>query len=419
MGADTKIEWTDHTFNPWVGCTKVAPGCANCYAERDFDKRRHFAQWGPNGTRVVTSESNWAKPLKWNREAEAAGVRSRVFCASLADVFEDWNGPILESHGDTLFVCECGNKDGARTELETPECSAGSGSRMRRLTLDDLRCRLFALIDATPWLDWQLVTKRPQNLLKMWHSPKCPNCDEISCTPHKTGVLSAAYRPNVWLLTSVSDQTTADAMIPPLLECRDLVPVLGLSIEPLLGPVDLTEWLYDNCCSGLREHFDMNGEYIGSEPCQCQGGPIPTPRLDWVIVGGESGPGARPMHPQWVRSLRDQCQAAGVPFFFKQWGEWEPMMSAESWIDGMRDCESDAEYRSMARNVVFVYPDGNVVPAPATHDAGELWDAGEPFIECDGDHMDYMNNGPVALHKVGKKTAGRLLDGVAWDQFPE
>lgn len=92
MGETTKINWCHSTFNPWVGCTKVAAGCANCYAERDFDKRRHFATWGPHGTRVLTSEENWRKPMKWNREAEQTGLRKRVFCASLADVFEEWDG---------------------------------------------------------------------------------------------------------------------------------------------------------------------------------------------------------------------------------------------------------------------------------------------------------------------------------------
>ena len=103
MAENSKIEWTDHTFNPWMGCTKVSPACTNCYAERDFDHRYKKVKWGPTGTRVVTSDANWRKPLKWNRDAEGLPVRHRVFCASLADVFEDWDGEMLDHNGNRLF----------------------------------------------------------------------------------------------------------------------------------------------------------------------------------------------------------------------------------------------------------------------------------------------------------------------------
>jgi protein gp37 len=148
--------------------------------------------------------------------------------------------------------------------------------------LDRMRRRLFALIDATSNLDWLLLTKRPENILSMW-----PDCAIEPCeTLHSDG------RKNVWLGTSVENQEYADKRIPALIQCRDLSPVLFLSCEPLLGSLDLN-FVRDN------------------------------PPIDWVIVGGESGPNARPSHPDWFRSIRDQCSAAGVPFHFKQWGEFD------------------------------------------------------------------------------------------------
>ena len=156
---DSKIEWTDHTFNTHRGCTKVSAGCANCYAETLSGRNPAvLGIWGPNGTRVVAAESAWREPLKWNREAVEAGERHRVFCASLADVFEDWKGPMLNSHGDELFSDRIGgwsdrvgDKDGHRLKL----------------TMQDVRTRLYKLIDATPNLDWLLLTKRPENIRLM------------------------------------------------------------------------------------------------------------------------------------------------------------------------------------------------------------------------------------------------------------
>lgn len=316
MGENTKIEWATHTFNPW---------CEHCYAERDMDKRLGRAKWGPAGTRRKTSAANWAKPLKWAREAEQLGQRQRVFCASLADVFEDWQGAIVV------------RVDGGDVNLGTDgRASRGPDDR---LTMNDLRRDLFQLIDATPWLDWLLVTKRPENIRRMW-----PTFDN--------GEVNTDYRHNCWLLTSISTQADAGKNIPELLKCRDLVPVLGVSAEPLLGPVEL----------GVtrREARDSRASQLA-----------PRAFLDWLIVGGESGPHARPMHPEWARGLRDQCQAAGVPFFFKQWGEFLPFDQC-----GAADVKLPIE-----------------------------------------DAMNHAATGaPV---RVGKAKAGRLLDGSEWNEFPE
>lgn len=233
MGETTKISWTDHTFNPWIGCTKVSAGCANCYAEA-LDGRWGHDSWGPGKPRRRTSASNWNEPIKWNAKAKAAGRRARVFCASLADVFD----------------------------AEAPEGA-----------LEDL----WTLIRLTPSLDWLLLTKRPERIR--------------ASLPKDWG---AGY-PNVWLGTSVENQAAADERIPVLLG----VParVRFLSCEPLLGPVSIQE-AHTRVEGGLGIH--------------------------WAIVGGESGPGFRPMSPVWARNLRDECGRLGVAFFYKQDGGLRP-----------------------------------------------------------------------------------------------
>ncbi len=257
MGENSAIGWTDHTFNPWIGCSKVAAGCTNCYAEA-FSKRTGRARWGDGGTRVVTSDANWKQPIKWNRAAEKEGRRRRVFCASLADVFEDWGGPILNHRGVQL----------------------GNDGNGQPLTMDDIRVRLFGLIDDTPRLDWLLLTKRPENIPKMWP------WDELKKpTTESRRFVVQKRRNNVWLLTSVATQADVDRNAPLLLECRHLSPVLGLSCEPLLETIDLKE-------------------YIGE--------------LDWIIVGGESGPKRRMIGPWAIQWVANQCRSANKPCYVKQ-----------------------------------------------------------------------------------------------------
>lgn len=277
MGA-TSIEWTDHSINPIrarnkatgkVGhfCEKISPGCANCYAEK-LSKRnpKVLGEWGPNGKRVIAAESYWKLPYRWDREAEAAGERRQVFCASLADVFEE------------------------------------------REELVEHRTRLFKLIAQTPNLDWLLLTKRPQVALGHW-----PLWAGIWCSVYagqgQHDVVATVARdyviPNVWLGVSVEDQQRADERIPVLLQTR--AAVRFLSCEPLLGPVDLSRWM-----SGLDVSRDENGNDLGS----ASGGSD----IDWVIIGGESGHDARPCHVAWVRSLVRQCREAGVACFVKQLG---------------------------------------------------------------------------------------------------
>lgn len=269
MGEQTKIEWCDHTWNPWIGCAKVHTGCVNCYAEADMANRRKRVVWGENGTRSVTSDAYWKRPKKWNRDAEKDRVRRRVFCASLSDVFED--RPELVSWRDGLFE----------------------------------------LIDDTPWLDWQLLTKRPENIARMWQSW----WDMTVKNATQPSPIEMRFRKNVWLGTSVSNQATADKAVPELLKCRDLSPVLFLSCEPLIGPVDLSEHSYWQC-----PFCRVAGTHEWSQ-CREHGPMIFASGIDWVIVGGESGPKARPCSPLWISSLVNQCGTNGIPCFVKQLGQ--------------------------------------------------------------------------------------------------
>lgn len=306
MSANSAIEWTDHTFNPWWGCQKVGPGCDHCYAE-SLDKRTGGEHWGPGAQRRRTSVKNWNDPVRWNAKADAFfaehGRRQRVFCASMADVFDNAIDP-------------------------------------------QWRADLFELIKATPNLDWLLLTKRIGNVGNMLPVPF--DFDK--------------HYPNVWIGATIVNQAEAERDIPKLLDVP--AAVRFLSMEPLLGPVSFEGMWVDHTNPAMHENM--------------------LEALDWVIVGGESGPGARPMHPDWATSLRDQCEAAGVPFLFKQWGDW---------------CPRGPESRG--------YPSVDGVPRFRMTDAG-------------GDGQDLGSDGgnEVWMNRAGKKAAGRLLDGRTWDGYP-
>lgn len=365
----SSIEWTDYTFNPWIGCTKVSQGCKNCYAERDFDHRRKFANWGPSGTRVMTGDANWKKPIQWDRLsrhelklwqivkdnpgvskykiAEIVGDENvyenslrqmvrrhvieendmetgfiarpwsnyRVFCASLADVFEDWPGTIRNSKGSLVnnrFTEAC-NSDMHNDELAT---------------MQDVRNRLFGMIDDTPNLDWLLLTKRPENIRGMIPEYSYNACSTGDCPHDRADECSVIFkRENVWLGTSIEDQQAASYRIPRLLSNGDLSRVLFLSAEPLLGPVDLRSV---RTHEGHRDVLfcgpEGGWEYEGS----------PRNMIHWVIGGGESGHNARPCNPEWARSLRDQCESGGITFFWKQWGKHIPECQM---VPGFNDAE--------------------------------------------------------------------------------
>jgi protein gp37 len=297
-----------------------------------MNNRMRWAKWGPEGTRSIAPDSYWKQPLKWARDAKAAGVRPRVFCGSMCDILE------------------------------------------HRPELAEFRDKLWGLIYETfHALDWLLLTKRIEHSI----------------------LIPLAVLERSWLGVSCENQATADERIPLLLQAP--AAVRFVSVEPMLGPVDLglNRWirLPRAVCSELPWEINSHarvaepgiyraeanrhnalsvrtpsGDLLGIKPAEFER----LPALAWVICGGESGPGARPMDPAWARSLRDQCVAAGVPFFFKQWGEWG---DAEAW---KRHCED--------------------------HRNNYDWPAGA--------HRDGM-------WRAGKRAAGRLLDGREWNEFPE
>lgn len=265
MGEDSGIAWTDNTFSPWIGCQKVSAGCKHCYAEQ-YVLGTGEDVWGPTAQRRRTGLKNWNKPLRWQRDAKAAGVRTKVFCSSLADVFED-----------------------------KPE-------------LVPWREDLFKLIQATPDLDWLLLTKRPENLVTMLPWIK----NERQVAPHWE---------NVWLGTSVETQAMVDLRVPLLL--RIPAKVSFLSAEPLLEAIDVSKWLWPM-------HWSWDAKYPTPEAALAAGGratqkpqaliSVDYPRVHWVIVGGESGDGARPFDLEWAHSLLRQSNLGKAAPFIKQLG---------------------------------------------------------------------------------------------------
>jgi protein gp37 len=372
MGADTRIEWADHTFNPWIGCTKVSPACDHCYAET-LATARLGVQWGPHAERRRTAESTWRQPLAWNRKAERAGRRYRVFCASLADVFD--NAVPTEWLVDLLD-----------------------------------------LIRITQHLDWLLLTKRPQLIrrrLQEAFDTLARGIDRGDLLAWIGAWLHGEPPAHVWLGTTVENQAEADRRIPHLLA----VPAAKrfLSMEPLLGPVDLSGWLPgDDGCEECDDNHPASPRcrrddiprdqqcprnravFITHEgPRDASGFPewvgVDRVTLDWIITGGESGPRARPSHPDWFRSLRDQCQAAGVPFFFKQWGEWLPGEWGQPPLIEWQDGQNEDRHR---------------VPCETTRDFD--------------DGLDLVAEGEIhaVFKRVGKKAAGAMLDGREWRELP-
>ena len=329
MGANSAIEWTDHTFNPWTGCQRVSPGCDHCYAEA-LSKRapRTFGSWLPGGPRKRTSEDYWKQPLRWNRRAEKEGVRRRVFCASMADVFD--NQPPIAWLADLLDV-----------------------------------------IRITPALDWLLLTKRPQLIVRRLEEAFeyiARGTDRADLVAWLYAWLRDTAPANVWLGTTAENQEEADRRIPVLLQVPATLHFL--SCEPLLGSLDLTPWMHPL----TREHDGLGASLIG-----------------WVICGGESGPSARPMSTFWARSLRDQCRFAGVPFFFKQWGEWvdHDQAGSHTW---QRTRESGGK----------VY--------------GRL--SGGPLDRIEVEAMCPRFDGVPLLVKAGKERSGALLDRREWREVP-
>lgn len=353
MAEESSIEWTDATFNPWEGCQKVGPGCDNCYAE---NRNARFAggeaiNWGPGAPRRRTSASNWQKPIAWNAQHE-------VF---------------LAEHGRRRRVFCASLADWLDNEAPA-----------------EWRLDLLRVVFLTKNLDWLLLSKRIGNLVKMLNEARRLVDFErernfwLWLKAWENGEEAPS---NVWIGATIVNQAEADRDIPKLLA----VPAVKrfLSMEPLLGQVTV---------------FDLDG-------------PIDVPfgeksPIDWIIVGGESGPNARPMHPDWAQSLQQQCAAARVPFLYKQWGEWKP-------ISQMDESEHRALYKSNVKakphedqsNLDDICGRTCTVPSTVVHIDGSVHDITEPMAFLQG-------TGAMMSFKIGKKVAGRLLDGREWTQFP-
>lgn len=348
MSATTGIEWTDATWNPVSGCTKVSPGCDNCYAETLAERFRgtpgHYFE---HGFDMHLREDKLMLPLRWRKPR-------RIFVNSMSDLFHD----------------------------QVP---------------DEYIARVFAVMAYAHRHTFQLLTKRHARMRSLLSSEsfvelfdrefcKLPDWAERCPDPGDAGHLMDGPLRNVWLGVSAENQQWADIRIPALLDTP--AAVRFISAEPLLGPIDLRGVGGRDVLTGVGNRVAMSTlrsprkTYVATPPC-----------LDWVIVGGESGRGARPMHPDWARSLRDQCQDAGVAFHFKQRGEW-------TWNE-------IGQFRIPAKP----YTDRVAVMHPAGMTAMEK---GNPFNPFERGHPNWTTR----IERAGRKSAGRELDGRTWDEFP-
>ena len=363
MSTNSSIEWTDATWNTLSGCTRISEGCDHCYIERTPPFRMAHRKFDSprigGSTGIILHEDRLELPLHWRNPR-------RVFVNSLADLFHD---DVPAEHIAKVFATM------ARAERHTFQVLTKRPARMRSLLADGG----VKLLEATS--------------------------DEATAM-----ALYDAYwpLPNVWIGTSVESQKWADIRVPQLL--RTEAAIRFLSIEPLLGPIDLHGPIHaDGPLRGSRTKLTY---WLTGEPQWAPEETGPTgvvmqplavgPQIDWVIVGGESGPGARPMHPDWARKLRDQCVESNVPFFLKQWGEWG--------VDWPLD------------------KDGRIVPGPrglrvtvandgAIYQPGDLsYPDGPRYGEAI--RADHNRANLTPMYRLGKHATGRELDGRTWDEQP-
>jgi protein gp37 len=400
MGSKTGIEWTDATWNPIRGCTRVSDGCRNCYAEKVAyrfsgpgqpyeglaERRNGHASW-TGKVRLV--EKHLLDPLRW-----------KTVTAHTAECNAHREGFDFRTQGPHQKKCAC--------PARPRRIFVNSMSDLfHEQVPDEWIDRIFAVMALCPQHMFQVLTKRPQRMLEYlqkvsdekdiqrWANAACDL--GIDCRLPATLHDREWPLPNVWLGVSAEDQKTADARIPLLLQTP--AAVRFMSAEPLLGAVNLVEmentvcrfnplpagyekavaFYLDSlrgCRSCVLENCDAREEEAGW-----------IPKLDWVIVGGESGPGARPMHPDWARSLRDQCVAAQVPFFFKQWGEWAPGECVER-NKGTVQTASWFNNRWLFAGINLSNDEGHIDDEPE-------------------------------VYRMGKHAAGALLDGREWREFPK
>ena len=370
MGKKSKIEWTDTSWNPIIGCSRVSKGCEHCYAETIAGRFGNGKPTVYSGlTQIVNGRPRWTGQIKETK--------------TLLDPLK-WR-PILQNDGTAYPSSELAGKPPYRPR----RIFVNSMSDLfHENVTDEQRDKIFAVMALCPQHTFQVLTKRPQRMLEYLVTGSMARVREamigfqaqrIHQQQTEEPVLgwSGLPMPNVMLGVSVENQPTADERIPLLLETP--AAIRFISAEPLLGPLDIRSWIGLEC-----RHQDSYAEPdTGATVCRkCEDQAL----LDWVICGGESGPRARPMHPAWARKVRDDCKNSVTPFFFKQWGEFAPI---ESPIEN---------------------PQSNV--------RGQC-----RLVQMDGTHFDriFLEDIPPGaqwMERQGKHTAGALLDGREWREFP-
>ena len=350
MSMNSTIEWTDATWNPVRGCSIVSKGCTNCYAMRQAHRFSGVGKPYEGLTKLTKGGPVWTGKVRFVHELLDAPLHwrkpRRIFINSMSDLF----------HEDVDAV------------------SIGS---------------VLGIAAACPQHTFQVLTKRPQRMLDILRSEKFLDAYETSeamYTHNETPWPPA----NVWLGVSVEDQASADERIPLLLQTP--AAVRWISAEPLLGPITLRREISSKsgptpCAPESWEVSDWLSGWRGSLDHKRHGAGHASPGLNWVVAGGESGPGARPSHPDWFRSLRDQCAAVGVPYFFKQWGAWLPWGQNAAALERHR-----------------------LQPSPAIR-----YDEEGDRYSCTS---ELLSNPLCQIFNVGKRAAGRVLDGRTHDEYP-
>lgn len=311
--SESNIEWTDKTWNPVTGCTKVSPGCTNCYAKRDWVRLQHLPRYNRPFEQVECHPDRLDQPLHWTKPSK-------------------------------IFVCH-------------------NGDLFHESVPSDFIADVFNIMAEAKHHIFQILTKRPERMRDFMLGNSSAGADY---DPY----IHISQFPNIWYGVSVENQPTADQRIPLLLQIP--AAIRWLSIEPMLGPIDITMAL---------EQFHSHDPFLTRNPSPVQ----------WVVVGGESGPEARPMHPGWARSISDQCHLAGVPFFFKQWGNYKP-------ICNFYEKDDDILYPAVDSDHMLMNVDG------------QIW------------NIDFDFKPPPStwiFHRMNKKAAGRTLDGRTHDEYPE
>lgn len=391
MSDTSAIEWTDATWNPVTGCTKVSQGCKHCYAEREWPRLsaprpKPNAYTGRAFSDVQCHADRLDAPLRWKKPR-------RVFVNSMSDLFhEDVPDEFIDQVFAVMGACQFHTfqiltKRPKRMLEYFNETWQAAPIENQRAIYNEQKELAERMGISFPEFNPQIcVDTRYDQIEYAFDRMEVPNAERFWTPEGKSLFMAAPWPlPNVWLGVSVEDQAAADERIPLLLQTP--AAVRWISAEPLLGPVDLRCLHYD----GMTNIDALAGSHGVTLPLKGK-----CDRLDWIVAGGESGRRARPSHPDWFRSLRDQCAAAGVPFFFKQWGEWLPGTHYTGELQGRDSDLAQSRYECAQL-------------ADPTATKAE-WDIGYTLA------VDTWDD--EAMFRCGKRAAGRLLQGREHSEYP-